>query len=180
MVINAREKVRDILGRAREAEADYKKNGAEKHRQQTEQMTQRQREIAGIFDRQAKEAVEKYPRLFKAIEGDTQGNELLERGFARADAAFGGVLKGADGNPVRLSPPELAALHAEIRNKAGGFDRAIHLLSQRNLRIKELEKKLKQYEDSEPGAGNGRNGKRAVQPSSDDQIMAGLLKYAGR
>jgi BMFP domain-containing protein YqiC len=177
MVIAAREKVRDILGRAREAEAEYKKNGGEREKQRSEQFKNHQKEVAAVFDRQAKEAVEKYPKLFKPIEGDEKGNQLLEQGFARADAAFGGVMKDADGKPVKLAPQDLAALHAEIRNKSGGFDRAIHLLAQERARNKELAKKLKEYEDSEPSGGR-RNGKTPGQLSSDDQIMNGLLKYA--
>jgi hypothetical protein len=177
MVIGAREKVRDILGRAREAEAEYKKTGSQRDLQRAEEFRKKQGEVAAVFDKQAKEAVEKYPKLFKPIEGDEKGNQLLEAGFARADAAFGGAFRDAQGKFVKMTPVDLAALHAEVRNKAGGFDRAIHLLAQERKEKAELKKKLAQYEDSEPSGGR-RNGKTLGQLSSDDQIMNGLLKYA--
>lgn len=177
MVIAAREKVRDILGRARSAEEDYQKNGVAREAERAAAIKKQQGEIASVFDRESKGAVQKYPKLFGPIEGDEKGNELLAKGFERADAAFGGTIKDADGKPIKLSPLDMAALHAEIRNKAGNHDRAIYLLAQERKANKDLKKKLADYEDSEPSAGAGRGNRRGEQ-STDDIITAGLMKYA--
>lgn len=176
MVMYHREKVLELNSARNKALETYRKEGTVREQARTEAAQKHQKEMAGLWNKEAHGAVEKYPRLFKPIDGDEKGNELLKVGFERADAAFGSPLKGEDGKPMRLSPQDMVKLHAEIRNKAGGFDRAIHLLAKERSRVKELETKLKEYEDSQPNGQAQRRTKKAL--TTWDQVDADLMKYA--
>jgi len=131
-----------------------------------------------LYHTETKAGTEKYPQWFKAVDGDTEGNKLLERGYALADAGFGGELKDATGKVVELTPQQRVKLHAAIRNKAGAFDRMVYLQKKDRARIKELETQLKDYEGSEPGAGE--RSRKLKSPTGDlyAQADAELMKRA--
>lgn len=177
MVMYHREKVMELNAARNKALDTYRKEGTAREQARTEAAQKHQKEMAGLWQKESHGAVEKYPRLFKPIDGDEKGNELLQRGFERADAAFGSPLKDADGKPVRLSGADLVKLHAEIRNKAGGFDRAIHLLAKERARVKELETRLKEYEDSGPGGSDKGRKSKKVQ-STWDAVDESLRSFA--
>ena len=177
MVMYHREKVMELNSARNKALETYRKEGTAREQARAEMAQKHQKEMAGLWQKESHGAVEKYPRLFKPIDGDEKGNELLQRGFERADAAFGSPLKDEDGKPVRVSGGDLVKLHAEIRNKAGGFDRAIHLLAKERARVKELETKLKDFEESAPGGGDrARKSKKPM--TTWDQVDEDLRKYA--
>lgn len=90
------------------------------------------------------EAVAKYPDWFAPLEGDEEGNKLLEKGFRDTDAAFNGN---------GLTPEQTLRLHSATRNKAAAFGRLVHRVKQRDTRISELEKELADIRESTPGAG---------------------------
>jgi hypothetical protein len=134
---------------------DAKKN-AETHdkEKQTQSLQQRQK-IASLWQDENKAWQEKFPRWFKPEDGDEEGNTLLAKGYEMADAAFS--------NNGDKTPEEKVKLHAELRNKAAAFPKIALRLKQAKTRIKELEKSLKEFEQSEPPSGDG--GKpRAVKP----------------
>jgi len=155
----------------------YRKEGGEREKQRTEQLSKMQREVATAFESESKAGVEKYSKWFKPVEGDAKSAEILERGFHFADVAFGKADKDADGNVIRRAPAEMAKLHAAIRNKAGGFDHAIYLLNKERATVKQLQEKLKQYEDSGPGPGDGK-GERGKPLTTEQQWERDLMARA--
>src|SRR3990167_2014803 len=90
------------------------------------------------------EAVTKYPDWFAPLEGDEEGNKLLEKVFRDTDAAFNGN---------GLTPEQTLRLHSATRNKAAAFGRLVHRVKQRDSRIAELEKELAEIRASTPGDG---------------------------
>jgi len=55
-----------------------------------------------------------------------------------------------------LKPEDAVKLHAAIRNKAGAFDRMVHVNKKLRGRITELEQELQAFKRSEPKAGDGK------------------------
>lgn len=154
---------------------EFKKNGAELTAKQKEQQTQHRKALTELFRKEAETSVEKYPQWFKADKEDKKGAELLQRGFEYADSAFGSPAKDADGNEVKLGPEDMARRHSVVRNKAAGFDYAIHKLNLANALIKELQEKLKGFDESDPGGGEGR---RKPAESAED-TMEGAMRKLG-
>jgi hypothetical protein len=154
-VMAHRRKIRELSDAQTKALDDAKKN-AETHdkEKQTQSLQQRQK-IATLWQDENKAWQEKFPRWFKPEDGDEEGNALLAKGYEMADAAFS--------NNGDKTPEEKVKLHAELRNKAAAFPKIALRLKQAKTRIKELEKSLKEFEQSEPPSGDG--GKpRAVKP----------------
>lgn len=167
-----REEVNKLNGVRVKALEQFRKDGSVREAQRTEAMTKAQKENVAAFEAAVKDGVEKYGKWFKPVEGDKKSAEILERGFQFADIVFGKEVKGPDGQPIKPS----TAMAAAIRNKAGGFDHAVYLLNQERATVKELRAKLKEYEASEPGPGNGAT-KPAKTKTTADIVEEGLRKY---
>lgn len=166
-----REKVHEASQAASAAVEDYRKNGAEREKQQQEMTAKQRAEVQQEWERLNKATVEKYPKLFGPIEGDKEGNELLEKGFAMVDRAF-----STDAN--KLSPLELAKLHTQIRNRAAGFGRQVMINKRQAAQIKELEAKLKEIEESVPGGGDGAPIKPAGEAKFGEDALDGYSHRA--
>lgn len=165
IVLTQREKVRDLNASRIKAVEDYRKQGAEREKQQSDLSKKKSDEFVSNWHKENSAAIEKYPNLFKPEDGDEKGNELLTRGFEQADKAFTGT------DDVRL----LSA----VRNKAAGFDRMVYKHSKAIARIAELEAKLKAFEESEPTPGEGGgNGAQSTTADSMDSIVSTLDKLA--
>jgi hypothetical protein len=182
MVTDARRHAERLNQKRLNALEDHKKNGAERERQRQDQWRQDSEKIlkqAGeLWQRHRTAPHEKHPLFFRPIEGDAEGNKLLEDGFKEADEAFSNM------NPLdpRLSGDQREAIlrrHATAYNKMAAFNRLAHLFKQeRSLRMA-IEKKLKDFENSEPGAGDGAGGGAPAQDTMG-QAVADLNKYIGR
>lgn len=160
---------------------DYRQQGGEREKARVDARAKQQGELATLWDTEVKTAFEnpKYSSWFKARDGDAEGAELLERGAAFADEAFGKPPKDASGKAVQRSPQELARMHAVVRNKAAAFDYQIHrnqILQKENRAMK---KKLAEFESSVPGAANGK-GKAGPGLTGWAAIDAELGKRADR
>jgi hypothetical protein len=94
----------------------------------------------------------KYPKWFAPVEGETEENALLQKGFALADRMFSPTPETAP-----KTPEEALNVHLKIRNKAANHDRLALRLNKANARITELETALKEYEKSEPPGGAPRS-----------------------
>jgi hypothetical protein len=143
-----REKVTELNQAGHAALEDYKKNGAAREKQAQELTTKQKAEINSAWTQLNKSIIEKYPHLFAPVEGDDEGNELLQKGFAFVDRAFGE-------EAMKLSPQELVKIHSQIRNRAAAFGRQVYVNKKQAARIKELEGQIKALEESGPGAGEG-------------------------
>lgn len=180
IVMDARLRTQRANAERTKALDKYRKEGGEREKQRAEQSKKYVEELDTTYKTESSSSVEKYPRLFKPVDGDVQGNELLEKGFEMADAAFSPnpMLKDEHGNPQPVRGKELAKLHAAIRNKAGAFDRKVYQLGQARKQVNELKAKLAEYEASEPGGGGGLAARRGVNGGSD--TVAKLNKLVGR
>lgn len=173
-----RERVQELNNRRTKALDEHRTSGGAREKARAEALTNRQKQLAGIWETEIKTASEKYG-WFKPVDGDDSGNGLLEQGMKWADLAFGKEVKDGDGKPIKLSQEEMAKLHAAIRNKAGGFDRQVHANGQLKKQIKDLKKQLAEFEGSVPGPGQGK-GKQGAPLSTWDQVEADLAKRTRR
>jgi len=114
-------------------------------------------------------AAEKYPQLFRPVEGDEKGNELLQKGYELVDRVFM--------DAEQMNPEETIKLHSQVRNRAAAFGRLVHQNRQKDAKIAELEKALEQYKESEPKNGEGRIGKK---PEAEQYGENALSRYVDR
>jgi hypothetical protein len=159
---NARVKA---VGEFKSGLSERLKTEAEKaEKTKTEFESQRIQRIT-TFKKLNDEAATKYPDLFAPLEGDDEGNKILEKGFKDADLAF----QGANG----LSSDQVVRLHSAVRNRAAGFGRLTYRLKQRDSRIAELEKELAEIRGSAPGDGAvGKSDQKPKVLSAFDEIEA--------
>lgn len=173
-VIERRNEVLRAHQRAENAKATFKKEGAERMRQQQEEFQRKGMERSTMFKKLMTEGIEKDPALYKPEEGDVEGNALLEKGFSLVDRVFSGGAPLKEGD-APMSPEQMIAAHAEIRNKAAAFDRVAHKNKAMRERIAELEKALEEYEASAPAKGEATSGGEKG-PARDDMesLLSGL------
>lgn len=178
MVLYHRERVQELANTARTAIDDFQKGAAERTKQQSEVRTNTQRalaqEIQGHWNKHISDVNGKYAAWFKPIENDVEGNKLLSEGFDLAKSAFSN-LNLYDSKLTPEQRERLVAGQAAIINKGAAFDRLAHSYKQRGVRIQQLETELKQYQDSEPGAGEGR-GKKMTAPMTGEQSFRERIK----
>lgn len=165
-----REKVHELNAVRQGALDEYQKNGVERDKQRAEMTAKQRAELDAEWNRINTATAEKYPHLFKEIADDKQGNELLAKGYAFVDRAFGP-------DAQKMPPQELVKLHAQIRNRAAAFGRQVLVTKRQAAQLKELQEKIKALEESGPGAGDGDPNKK-----TGDELTgfgeAALDKYA--
>lgn len=152
IAMNHREKVLELNETRQKALDEYQKTGAEREKQHAELTAKQRAELSSAWEQTNKAALEKFPAWFAPIAGDVEGNDLLEKGMAMADRAFGDTSK--------IPPGDLVKLHAAIRNRAAGFGRQVLLNKRLSAKVTELEKQLKEIQESAPGAGEGGPAKK--------------------
>lgn len=175
------EKQYDALEEAKSKAADDIKT-AETNR--TAQNAQRIR----VWNDANKGLATKFPALFAPIQGDTEGNLRLQKGFALADVIF----RGAELTPdeIKLLPSmfqqDLLAkkplsmekqvrLHALIRNKVANHDRLVYKLNSTLKELADAKKALKEFEDSAPpvdGRASDRGRRSASGKNWQDEANA--------
>lgn len=164
VVFAARQAVMEASRRFQRAKDEIKQTASQRQQQTLEQS----RQEADLWRKFTSEDVEKYPQWFKAPDGDEKAKELLEKGFKFVDEAF-------DGASQKWEPQKRARRLAVIRNKAAGFDRLAYDNSKLRTRLKELETKLGEFEESEPKGGepeSSANGKKSESTSPLRDWMA--------
>lgn len=161
-VMAHRRKVRELSDAQNKALADAQKNADARDKERQTQSLQERQKMATLWQSENKAWVEKFPRWFGKEDGDAEGNALLDRGYAMADAAF-----SSNGD---TTPEQRVKLHAAMRNRAAAFGKIALRLKQAKTRIKELEQSLADYEASEPKSGEGGRdtpGKLPADPYSE-------------
>jgi len=152
IVMMQREKVQELHGSMQKAIADAETNFT-KHQQEQKVMSERkQAHLNKLWTTLNTGAAEKYPQLFKPVDGDEKGNELLQRGFELVDKVF------MDGQ--QMDPEETIKLHSQVRNRAAAFGRLVYQNRTMSEKIAALEKELNAFKDSAPKNGDGRTGKK--------------------
>lgn len=182
-VMAHRRAIRELSAAQTKALEDAKNNASEHEKKLASQRQIESQQIAKAWDETNKALAEKYPKWFAETEGDTEGNELLRKGFSVADLHFLGA-KGLTPAQIELLPPKLRDeikangdlsiqgrihLDALLRNKIASHSRLALNLKKATARIQELEKSLAEYEGSEPPAtrGSGKPAKPALDPMQE-------------
>lgn len=163
--------VKKAFQRMQDAREDFGKRGEEDRLLKSQQTEKETRELAEVFDTWRNAAVEKYPDIFKATDDDAEGKGLLDKGEHLANRVF------SSGQPIRdgdkpLTKQEKSALDAVAWQKIRAFDFQVTAKRRAEARVKELEKELEQYKQSEPGPSDGGGRKPAGDeiPDWDKQL----------
>lgn len=179
-VMAHRKSILDLFQKQQSAIEDAKKNGGEQLRARNEKMQAARTAIANetrqAFEAANKAALEdpKYSRHFKPIEGDEEGNQMLERGYKFVDEAF--KLNPADPRLTKEQRAKIAERHAAVRNRAAAFGRMRSQIAKAEAKIAALTKELDGFKASNPGQGDAQV-QRSGAPSQGkarDRIMADL------
>jgi len=151
------------LNRARQADLeDFKTKSASAAKEKEAQRLLERERRQSVWNTTIKTMQDKFPELFAPVEGDAEGNELLEKGTKLADLVFSGV---------EMAPEKQAELHAMVRNKAAAFDRMVRMTQRQSEQIKSLEKELEAFKASSPGNGNAGGGTPAVKEKTwEDEL----------
>lgn len=151
---------------------DYRTKGVERAKAQQEQYERTSKETTAKWRQLNEQTIAENPEIYQPDEGDDEGNELLAKGFERADAAFGGHITDPETKQKRApTPDEMIAINSEIRNKAGAFDRVFHRLTKQLARVAELEQQIAEYEKSSPGNGAPPVGSPKPEVGSFDEAV---------
>lgn len=156
-----RDRILDANAKAEQAKIEFRTKGIDERKKMEAQSEREMTERATQFTTKTQEAVEKYPQWFAPVEGDDEGNAILERGMMLADAAFGGQIKDPQTGEKRdPTPDEMVTINASLRNKAAGFDRIVRNNAKLQKQIDDLNAELEAYKGTEPGEGEvGKVGK---------------------
>ncbi len=164
------------------------KGEAETHaKTQTEAQRQAQAQRAKLWQKTNEALATKYPKWFGKDDSDPDGNAVFDKGKAFSDLVFSpgdltaeriellpAVFKDAIQSGKPFPPEALVKLHAIAANKLANHDRAITKLKAANARIAELEKSLKEYEDSGPDTilPSARRPGAVAETSDEDELRA--------
>jgi hypothetical protein len=178
LVMAERQTVLNVNNKRVEALDKFRKEGGERAKAMQEQQAAKSKAImeaaAKHWKAYAVDPVEKFPQFFKPIEGDGKGNELLEKGWKESAAAF----ENMNIMDPRLSDEQrekVVEQHATMFNKAAAFNRLAYQLQMEKKKAKDLEAKLKAYEESEPKDVNG-HARKAAAPA--ESVTDRLQKWA--
>lgn len=150
-VMEARKSLMALHNARDKALEDWRQKGSEREAQMIEQ----RKEVVKRWQSDLDEYLDDGGELFGNRDGDDQGNNLLSEGKKLVRV---GIL-GSD-VPEGLTSEQRQSFIMEAQTKlaarAVGFGRAIRDLRAAKAKIEALEKRLKEFEGSEPGQGGGR------------------------
>jgi hypothetical protein len=99
-------------------------------------------------------------KYFSQVEGDSEGNQKLGKGYELVDRAFTENPNAPGLNAEQRK--DIIARHAVVRNRAAAFGRLRHWYEQAQTKVKALEKELAEYKGTEPTT-EGTNGRQTAQ-----------------
>jgi hypothetical protein len=170
-----REKVLELNQLRQGVLDDYKKNGEAREKELNEIRSKQTSDFkkfqAELRKTNETSFLEKNPELAKVADDDKAGADILARDIQVTDLLF------TDND---MSADKLTTLHAEMRNRAARFGYLQHLYRQQNKKLEEALTRLKEYEDTEPEAGDGAPSRTEPDVSNGTMAsaMAGLAKIA--
>lgn len=188
-VMAHRRAIRELSQAQTKALEDAKKNASERESKLAAQREIERQQTGKLWEESNKALAEKFPKWFAKVEGDTEGNSLLDRGFSLADLHFIGE-KHLSPEQIEMLPTQFkdkikangkldikdrVALDALLRHKIASHSRLALNLKKANTRIAELEKALSEYETSElPGGKSGGVPKAPANASPEAEAFAEL------
>lgn len=166
LVMAQRRAVRNAYQAAQVAKDEFKKTATERGRQAAEQQATQQRAREEKWKAYNAEAAEQ--EWMQPVEGDDEGNALLESGIEQADAVFGGLVTDEKTGQKRpATEEEILKLHADLRNHAAAFPRLLKQNETLRGRVSELEKEVEEFQKSGPGTGQPGDGGKPAAPAGD-------------
>jgi hypothetical protein len=154
-----RKEIANLFEAQQAAIEEAKKTGSTREQkiiEQAQQMRQHLvREVGESWQKYNEAAAknEKYGKFFTPTEGDKEGNERLEKGFALVDKAFSENPFDPNLKPEQRS--EIVRRQTAVRNRAAAFGRLVSQLNKYESKIAELSKSLEQFKGSTPPTGGG-------------------------
>jgi len=183
-VMAQRKEIRRLADEQNMALEEARKNGAEREKQLRDNFTKQQSEMVSFVSDEWKKANEeainheKVGQFFKPIDGDEEGNKLLERGYQMVDKALAA-------NPLdpRLNPEQRRSIiraHSAMRNRAAAFGRLVQQVQKLRAREAELVKELEQFKSTEPTNTQASmpSSTGSMPPNAKDQVFGALRKLA--
>lgn len=161
-----RRKIRELSDAQNKALSEAQKSAEEAAKTRDTQSQEMSKQTVQLWTQANKTLAEKYPKWFGPVEGDEEGNTLLQKGFALADRMFA---------PTKETAPkttqESVALHALIRNKVANHDRLALQVKKLTKELEEARTELKGYQESEPGGRAGNPGGSGVLSAADQRAQ---------
>jgi hypothetical protein len=146
--------------------AEQSKNEITKYRQQATERdsneTARQateRQASEAMARRADEGWKQRNKWFSPIEGDEEGNALLQKGFQQANM-----------DEKALTPDQRAIYHSYRKHAVAALPRLQAKVTAYETRIADLETKLQEFEESGPGPGKTTPGPKAPTGEAPDAM----------
>lgn len=195
----------DIMGHVKEidrlvkvqnkAVKEAKENANAMAERQKVQSAEEHRVRGKLWTDTNKELTERFPHIFAPVEGDEDGNRILDQGHALTDLLFAPhdmtpqerlllpkfVQKDLELNG-KLSRESTVRVHAIIKNKAANHDRMARQLKTIRAELEAAKKTLGEYEASAPETG-GRATQRRTEssdPMGDADAELDALDRKGR
>lgn len=128
----------------KEALESFKKTAADRENQFKAQQEAQRVSLIKTYRTQLESMKKEAPTIYVADDTDVEGQDLLDTSFARVDA----ILDSSSD----IQPDARAKGFAEIRMKAGAFDRVTTLLEAERKKTAELTAELEQFRAKDPGA----------------------------
>lgn len=182
LVMQHRDKIRTLANQQAAAEAKARNEGSAREKEMTARQQKEYGEVSGVIKETWSKANEevtadpKYGTFFTPRDGDEQGNQRLAKGYEMADRAF-------SENPLApgLTPEQRQSIvkrHAAVRNRSAAFGRLVYDLSQKDLKISEMQKIIDEYKGSEPDRDGSKKINVIKGGSAKNNMMDALRKLA--
>ena len=131
---------------------EFTEKGQQWRQKQAEESEQRSTRVVQEYETARQEIIKKSPQLFTPNEKDAEELGYHNKGSKLVDAAFKGI--GFEDMDDERRSVALAKAQAAVASRAASFGVVVHRLLKSESRVAELEAKLKEFEESEPGAGS--------------------------
>lgn len=182
-VMLARKEIRGLYENQNKALAEAKTSGAERETK----MQQAARESHEVLSKEITthwtkanemaKADEKFGKFFTPIEGDTEGNTRLTKGFEIADKAFS--VNPLNPNLTSGQREQVVQLHSAVRNRAAAFGRLSYQNDKLSAELAALKEEFGKFKSLQPGAGDGQREKvQPVHSSAKDSVLSALRNIA--
>lgn len=155
IVMQHRQQIRGLAEASYAAVEEYKAKGSEHEKSQQANAAQRSQGMLKMFNMASEAYSKKAPELFQPREGDSEGNELLQKSRAFADAVFA----GSDG----LTPQQVAMRDARAHAWISAYPRLARDVKKLRGELAEATKTIESLRGSGPGkpkAGLDTGGKK--------------------
>lgn len=182
-VMAHRKTIRELFDAQTVALEDAKKNGATRDKERQEkaktEFGQISKTIREAFEQQTKAILDhpEHGKWFKPVEGDEEGNKILEKGMEFAKSAF--ITNPLSPNLKPEQRIEAARKHAAVIARAGVYGVLRRANTKLAAEVAALKKENEQFKASVPGNGSPKQtGQPAAPKRGIDGIFSELDKLA--